>query len=50
MCKKGVERKRRRMVEAELRDITERFFEGLWETAGDGVNFQVPGAGDDGGR
>ena len=27
MCKKGVERKRRRMVEAELRDITERFFE-----------------------
>ena len=26
MCKKGAERKRRRMVEAELRDSTERAF------------------------
>ena len=27
MCRKGVERKRRRMAEAELRDSTERAFE-----------------------
>ena len=27
MCKKGAERKRRRMAEAELRDSTERDFE-----------------------
>ena len=31
MCRKGAERKRQRMAEAELRDRTERAFEAYWK-------------------
>ena len=48
MCKKGVERKRRRMVEAELRESMESH-RGLREANRDGHQFQIFGAGNDGG-
>ena len=51
MCKKGAERKRRRMAEAELRESTERYFEAYRKPLETVSNFKYLGrlmmAGDD---
>ena len=43
MCKKGAERKRRRMAEAELRDSTERAFEAYGKPLETVANFKYLG-------
>ena len=43
LCKKGAERKRRRMAEAELRKITERAFEAYGKPLETVLTFKYPG-------